>query len=77
MHRVNSKHDVTILSGLNEFVVKFFGPTGSECQSPLQGVSGCSLMLTQTVFLCGWEGVHVCVVWGWGWMCVGWVGVHV
>jgi ubiquitin-conjugating enzyme E2 H len=26
---VNSKHDVTILSGLNEFVVKFIGPSGT------------------------------------------------
>uniref|UniRef100_G3Q832 Ubiquitin-conjugating enzyme E2 H n=2 Tax=Gasterosteus aculeatus aculeatus TaxID=481459 RepID=G3Q832_GASAC len=28
---IESKHEVTILSGLNEFVVKFFGPQGSKC----------------------------------------------
>ena len=27
---IESKHEVTILSGLNEFVVKFFGPPGCE-----------------------------------------------
>ena len=27
---IESKHEVTILGGLNEFVVKFFGPTGSK-----------------------------------------------
>uniref|UniRef100_A0A3B3DVN7 Ubiquitin-conjugating enzyme E2 H n=1 Tax=Oryzias melastigma TaxID=30732 RepID=A0A3B3DVN7_ORYME len=26
---IESKHEVTILSGLNEFVVKFFGPQGT------------------------------------------------
>ncbi|XP_014674839.1 PREDICTED: ubiquitin-conjugating enzyme E2 H [Priapulus caudatus] len=26
---IESKHDVTILGGLNEFVVKFFGPSGT------------------------------------------------
>lgn len=30
---IESKHEVTILSGLNEFVVKFFGPQGSKCFS--------------------------------------------
>ncbi len=28
--RIESKHEVTILGGLNEFIVKFYGPTGSE-----------------------------------------------
>uniref|UniRef100_A0A671XVZ7 Ubiquitin-conjugating enzyme E2 H n=1 Tax=Sparus aurata TaxID=8175 RepID=A0A671XVZ7_SPAAU len=28
---IESKHEVTILSGLNEFVVKFHGPPGSKC----------------------------------------------
>ena len=28
--RIESKHEVTILGGLNEFIVKFFGPSGSE-----------------------------------------------
>ena len=28
---IESKHEVTILSGLNEFVVKFHGPPGSMC----------------------------------------------
>lgn len=32
---IESKHEVTILSGLNEFVVKFFGPQGSKCFSSL------------------------------------------
>lgn len=27
---IESKHEVTILGGLNEFCVKFFGPPGSE-----------------------------------------------
>ena len=27
--RIESKHQVTILSGLNEFTVKFYGPSGS------------------------------------------------
>lgn len=27
---IESKHEVTILSGLNEFVVKFHGPAGSK-----------------------------------------------
>ncbi|KAK2553899.1 Ubiquitin-conjugating enzyme E2 H [Acropora cervicornis] len=27
--RIESKHEVTILGGLNEFIVKFFGPSGS------------------------------------------------
>ncbi|XP_064632719.1 ubiquitin-conjugating enzyme E2 H [Lineus longissimus] len=26
---INSKHEVTLLNGLNEFIVKFFGPDGS------------------------------------------------
>lgn len=30
LHSIESKHEVTILSGLNEFVVKFFGPQGSK-----------------------------------------------
>ena len=33
-HSIESKHEVTILSGLNEFVVKFHGPPGSMCQTP-------------------------------------------
>lgn len=28
--RIESKHEVTILGGLNEFVVKFYGPQGSK-----------------------------------------------
>lgn len=28
--RIESKHEVTILGGLNEFIVKFFGPSGSK-----------------------------------------------
>lgn len=31
--RIESKHEVTILGGLNEFVVKFFGPSGSKYTS--------------------------------------------
>ncbi|RMX45007.1 hypothetical protein pdam_00022512 [Pocillopora damicornis] len=27
---IESKHEVTILGGLNEFIVKFFGPSGSH-----------------------------------------------
>lgn len=30
--RIESKHEVTILGGLNEFVVKFYGPQGSKCR---------------------------------------------
>lgn len=30
LHSIESKHEVTILGGLNEFVVKFFGPQGSK-----------------------------------------------
>lgn len=29
--RIESKYEVTILGGLNEFAVKFYGPRGSEC----------------------------------------------
>ena len=29
-YSIESKHEVTILGGLNEFIVKFFGPSGSE-----------------------------------------------
>lgn len=29
INRIESKHEVTILGGLNEFCVKFFGPKGS------------------------------------------------
>lgn len=29
-HSIESKHEVTILSGLNEFVVKFYGQQGSK-----------------------------------------------
>lgn len=32
--RIESKHEVTILGGLNEFYVKFFGPSGSESIFP-------------------------------------------
>lgn len=32
-YSIESKHEVTILGGLNEFVVKFFGPQGSKCFS--------------------------------------------
>ena len=28
--RIESKHEVTILNGLNEFCVKFYGPRGSK-----------------------------------------------
>lgn len=28
--RIESKHEVTILGGLNEFCVKFYGPRGSK-----------------------------------------------
>jgi ubiquitin-conjugating enzyme E2 H len=28
-HRIESKHEVTILGGLNEFCVKFYGPRGT------------------------------------------------
>lgn len=28
--RIESKHEVTILAGLNEFAVKFYGPKGSK-----------------------------------------------
>lgn len=28
--RIESKHEVTILGGLNEFCVKFYGPKGSK-----------------------------------------------
>lgn len=28
--RIESKHEVTILGGLNEFCVKFYGPSGSK-----------------------------------------------
>ena len=31
--RIESNHDVTILGGLNEFYVKFAGPSGSEIES--------------------------------------------
>lgn len=31
--RIESKHEVTILGGLNEFSVKFYGPRGSEYYS--------------------------------------------
>ena len=27
---IESKHEVTILGGLNEFIVKFYGPSGSK-----------------------------------------------
>lgn len=30
MSRIESKHEVTILGGLNEFCVKFYGPRGSK-----------------------------------------------
>lgn len=30
--RIESKHEVTILGGLNEFIVKFFGPSGSKSE---------------------------------------------
>ena len=29
-NRIESKHQVQILGGLNEFTVKFYGPTGSK-----------------------------------------------
>jgi len=28
---IESKHEVTLLGGLHEFVVKFYGPVGSKC----------------------------------------------
>ncbi len=33
LHRIESKHEVTILGGLNEFIVKFYGPNGSKWRS--------------------------------------------
>lgn len=30
LYRIEGKHEVTILGGLNEFIVKFFGPAGSK-----------------------------------------------
>lgn len=30
LYRIESKHEVTILNGLNEFCVKFYGPRGSK-----------------------------------------------
>jgi len=32
-NRIESKHEVTILGGLNEFSVKFYGPRGSKYHS--------------------------------------------
>ena len=29
-YSIESKHEVTILGGLNEFIVKFYGPAGSK-----------------------------------------------
>ena len=29
-HRIESKHEVTVLKGINELMVKFYGPKGSE-----------------------------------------------
>uniref|UniRef100_A0A8D2MJJ4 Uncharacterized protein n=1 Tax=Zonotrichia albicollis TaxID=44394 RepID=A0A8D2MJJ4_ZONAL len=36
---IESKHEVTILGGLNEFVVKFYGPQGSKHNPSLGGSS--------------------------------------
>ncbi|XP_076862710.1 ubiquitin-conjugating enzyme E2 H isoform X1 [Brachyhypopomus gauderio] len=38
---IESKHEVTILSGLNEFVVKFYGPQGSVPSSVAESHLGC------------------------------------
>jgi len=43
---------VTILSGLNEFVVKFFGPPG--CKNILLNVASCKYM--STLFIALYEG---------------------
>ncbi|KAJ9580467.1 hypothetical protein L9F63_024356, partial [Diploptera punctata] len=34
---IESKHEVTILGGLNEFCVKFYGPRGNPVISPYEG----------------------------------------
>ena len=47
--RINSKHDVTILGGLNEFVVKFLGPQGSEWLSTGMGTHACSRAVFSTL----------------------------
>lgn len=44
VNSIESKHEVTILSGLNEFVVKFFGPQGSKCFLH----AACTYVLTHT-----------------------------
>lgn len=35
VNSIESKHEVTILGGLNEFCVKFYGPKGSEYMTHL------------------------------------------
>lgn len=40
--RIESKHEVTILGGLNEFYVKFFGPSGSKLITPLYSNTHCN-----------------------------------
>ena len=37
---IESKHEVTILGGLDEFVVKFFGPKGTPYEGGMWKVGG-------------------------------------
>lgn len=44
--RIESKHEVTILGGLNEFIVKFHGPQGSKWHGGIIIISGDTIIIT-------------------------------
>lgn len=44
--RIESKHEVTILGGLNEFIVKFHGPQGSKWHHGIIMNSGDTIIIT-------------------------------
>ena len=61
--RIESKHEVTILGGLNEFIVKFFGPSGCKFKLKIHMFSVSKSRVHYTCFhsrsvLVQWE-IHV------------------
>ena len=48
--RIESKHEVTILGGLNEFIVKFFGPSGCKFKFKFICFRSRSLVFTTLCF---------------------------
>lgn len=62
---IESKHEVTILGGLNEFVVKFYGPQGSKYMTQPFYKNKLMVGNTEMTHSFGVEEVMSKSKWGW------------